>query len=151
MTPLVTAIEMALDGLYVRWVKVVEALPEDMLNFHPLPADTNSVAQLVRHTTAVQDMFLLRVVGENPPYDHAHSLRDDPATRAELLGLLHDSHTRMKELLARADATDLGGTFTRPNGETVPLAWFVVHMADHGGEHLGHAELTAQLWRAQNT
>ncbi len=146
MTPMVSTTRMLLDSLHGRWVACVEGMPEETYNWQPLPTDTNSVAQLVRHTTAVQNFLLARAAGDDVQHDHEYSLRNDPATRAELLGLLHDAHGRLDDLLPRVDSLDMTETFLNRRGVAVTRGWYVVHPADHGAEHLGHAELTAQMY-----
>lgn len=150
MTPLTTTVQMLVNSAYGRWTTLVETMPEHALNWQPPAPETNAVAQLVRHVVTVQDFLLLRALGEAETYDMAHSLRNDPATRDELLTLLHEANARKDDLLTRIDGLDLSGTLTNRQGRAVPKAWYVVHTADHGAEHLGHAELTAQLWRAQH-
>ena len=40
---------------------------------------------------------------------------------------------------------DMSETVETPRGPVL-RARYVIHTADHGQEHLGHAELTRQLW-----
>ena len=84
MKPMVEVVKGMLDGHAERYGKVVDGLPEDALNWRPGDEETNSVAQLVRHVTAVQHVLLGRALGETSAHDHAHSLRNDPATREDL-------------------------------------------------------------------
>src|SRR5262249_29658415 len=140
---IVDVVQRMLNGQTARYATVVRELPEDALNWRPGNEETNSVAQLVRHVTAVQDMLLARALDESPEYDHAHSLRNDPATSAELLGLIEDAKTRRDEQLARLDAMDMSEMLD--NGRA-PRGYFIIFTAEHWREHLGHAELTKQLW-----
>ena len=146
MKPIVEVVGKMLDGQAERYSKVVDGMPEDALNWRPGNEETNSVAQLVRHATAVQNLLLGRAIGDAPEYDHATSLRNDPATKAELLGLIADAKAKKGEQLARADAMDMSEGIPTASGGSVLRAQYVIHVADHGQEHLGHAELTKQLW-----
>jgi uncharacterized damage-inducible protein DinB len=148
MKPVVEVVQRMLDGQATRYGKIVDELPEDALNWRPGNQDTNSVAQLVRHVTAVQGLLLGRALGEPPQYDHAHSLRTDPATKEELRGLIADAQAAKDEQLARIDDMDMSEMLD--NGRA-PRAYFVIHTADHGQEHLGHAELTKQLWEQRGS
>lgn len=143
MKPMVDVVGRMLDRQAERYSKVVDGMPEDALNWRPGNEETNSIAQIVRHATAVQNLLLGRAVGEPPAYDHAESLRNDPATKAELLGLIADAKAKKDESLARVDPMDMSEMLD--NGRA-PRAYFVIHVADHGQEHLGHAELTKQMW-----
>lgn len=144
MKPMVTVVQGILNGQAERYTAVVEGLPEEALTWQP-GSEINSIAQLVRHVTAVQNVLLERGLGNSPTHDHAHSLRNDPATKEELLGLIVEAKAKKDDQLARLDPMDMSETITTPRGSLL-RAWYVVHVADHGQEHLGHAELTKQLW-----
>lgn len=146
MKPVIEVVQRMLNGQADRYTKVVDALPEEALNWRPGNEETNSVAQLVRHVTAVQALLLGRALGEAPQYDHATSLRNDPATKEELRGLIATANEQKDAHLARLDAMDMSETLPAASGGSVLRAHYVIHSADHGQEHLGHAELTKQLW-----
>ncbi len=148
MKPVIAVVNQMLDGQAERYTKVVEGLPEDALNWQPGDAETNSVAQLVRHATAVQNLLLGRGLGDSPEYDHTYSLRNDPATKDELLGLINAAKATKDETLTKLDDMDMSETIQSPRGP-VMRAHYIIHTADHGQEHLGHAELTKQLWEQQ--
>lgn len=150
MKPMVQVVQTMLDGQAERYTNVVAGMPEEALNWQPGAVGTNSVAQLVRHTTAVQDVLLGRGLGENPDYDHTDSLRNDPATKHELLGLIAAAKAKKDELLAKLDEKDMSEMIHGPRGP-VMRAYYIIHAADHGQEHLGHAELTKQLWEQRGT
>lgn len=152
MKPIVEVAQRMLDGQAERYGNVVDTLPEDALNWRPGNEETNSVAQLVRHVTAVQNVLLSRSLGETVEHDHEYSLRNDPATKEELHGLIADAKAKKDAQLARLDRTDMSEMLPSQRGPTM-RAHYIIHTADHGQEHLGHAELTKQLWeqRAQTT
>lgn len=145
MKPIVAVVQRMLDGQAERYGKVVDELPDEALNWRPGDEETNSAAQLVRHVTAVQHLLLGRALGESPAYDHTHSLRNDPATKEELRGLIADAKAKKDAQLARLDEMDMSEMLPGQRGPTM-RAHYVIHTADHGQEHLGHAELTKQLW-----
>jgi DinB family protein len=149
MKPMVEVVQRMLDGQAERYGNVVDALPEEALNWRPGNDETNSVAQLVRHVTAVQNVLLARALGESPQHDHAYSLRNDPATKEELRGLIATAQAKKDEQLARVDTMDMSEALPGQRGPT-PRAHYVIHTADHGQEHLGHAELTKQLWEQRH-
>jgi hypothetical protein len=144
MKPLVTVVQGMLDEQAERYRRVVAGLPEEALNWRPGDA-TSSVAQLVRHAAAAQDLLLGIALGDEPPWDQDDSLRNDPATKEELVGLIAAAQARKDEQLARIDPLDLGETIESSDGPGL-RGYFVAHCAEHGAEHLGHAELTKQLW-----
>ncbi len=150
MQPMTATVQQMVAILHERWGRIVDTMPEEGLNWQPDAPETNSVAQLVRHTMAVQTMLLARAVGDDVQHDHRHSLRNDAATAAELHAVLDEANATKDELLARLDAMDMGEALPHFRLGQVVRAWYVLHVLDHGGEHIGHAELAAQLYLARH-
>ncbi len=149
MKPMIEVVRRMLDGQAERYGNVVDGLPEEALNWRPGNEETNSVAQLIRHVTSVQNVLLARALGESVTHNHEQSLRNDPATKEELRGLLADAKARKDEQLTRLDGMDMSEMLP---GRDRPVlrAHYIIHTADHGQEHLGHAELTKQLWEQRH-
>ncbi len=147
--PLIAFTDEMLGHLSERFAAVVAAMPDDGLAWRPGDAATNSVARLVRHVVAGQKLILGIALGEPPaalPDERARGLHDDPVTRAELIGLLAEADAAREAALARLDAMDLGEPAPVPWGEPRTRFFWVAHSVGEAREHLGHAELTRQLW-----
>jgi hypothetical protein len=153
MKPVTNYAQFMLAAQAQRYGKVVEGMPEEALNWRPGDETTNAVAQIVRHVYEGLPWLLGIAVGDGaPPMDedarkarHLHSLRNDRATREELLGIIAAGMTKANDLLAKIDETDLSEEIT-PMGRPRQRFFFVGLTIDHAAEHLGHAELTKQLW-----
>jgi hypothetical protein len=48
--------------------------------------------------------------------------------------------------LGRITLADMGTMRTLPRPEPVTAAWALLHALEHVGLHLGHAQITRQLW-----
>jgi len=152
MKPVTTYAQFMLGMQADRYRKVVEGLPEEALNWRPADETTNSVAQLVRHVYEGLPWLLGFAAGDSPPGDpdtararRLHSLRNDPATRDELFAIIAAGMAAKDDLLAKIDGVDLSEEVT-PMGRPRQRFFFVGFTVDHAAEHLGHAELTKQLW-----
>jgi hypothetical protein len=51
-----------------------------------------------------------------------------------------------REVLSTLGAEELEGT-REARGREVPVRWCILHVIDHTALHLGHMQLTYQLWR----
>ena len=153
MKPITNYAQVMLTAQADRYRKVIEGLPEEALNWRPGDETTNAVAQLVRHVYEGLPMLLGVAVGDGTlPMDqnamqarHLHSLRNDPATQEELVGIITAGMATANDLLAKLDETDLSEEIT-PMGRPRQRFFFVGLTIDHAAEHLGHAELTKQMW-----
>src|SRR6478672_6105187 len=114
MKPVTNYAQTMLTMQAERYTKTIEGLPEGALNWRPGDETTNSVAQLVRHVFEGMPWLLRIAMGEMPQMDqderlqrHLHSLRNDPATKDELLGAIQTAMAQKDDLLAMIDGLDL--------------------------------------------
>jgi hypothetical protein len=75
----------------------------------------------------------------------ADSLDNSPTTAAALRALVEATRTETARVLERMDALDLREEIA-PYGEPEPRCFYLSGAIDHAAEHIGHAELTRQLW-----
>lgn len=158
MKPVTAYAQTMLGRQANRYTAVIEATPEEALNWRPGDATTNSFAQLARYvyegTPWLLGMALGDIGGALTPearqLRHEHSLRNSPATKDELRNIIAAARVQWAALLPQIDALDLSeeiSLFGRPTQR-----FFYVGLAvDHAAEHLGHAELTRQLWEQRGT
>jgi hypothetical protein len=154
MQPILQFAQQAWDQQAERYRKSVEGMPDAALTWQPTSAETNSVAQIVRHVFEGLPWLLGIVCGAPPPTPEqlqqrrARMWRNDPTTKQALLETITQGLQARDAALADLDAMDLNDevqAFGSPRRRLFLLAGFVSHSA----EHLGHVELTKQLWEAQ--
>ena len=135
-----------------RFAIVVDGLPPEALTWRPGDEATNSIAQIVRHVTAWQPWYLGVALGDPVPLDdealsrkQAESLDNGPATGAELRATIESMRAQTARALDRSSALDLDEEIA-PYGDPEARCFYLSGAIDHAAEHLGHAELTRQLW-----
>lgn len=123
----------------------VRGLSQEQIDFTPAPG-TNSIGVLVTHVLAAQREFWSLVA--NVPFE-----RDRPAEfvtkgvgAEQLLAQIDGTERLLEELAARIDAQALAATWARPNGQTNTGAYWLINQISHAREHLGHLQLTKQLY-----
>lgn len=130
---------------------LVEGLPAEALNWRPVEEGkqhlTNSLAVLVAHIAGAEHFWIGEVVGGHP----ATRLRDAEfvtvATDAgELLRILDAVAGETRQVLSALDPAELDGT-REVRGQTPCVRWCILHVVDHTALHLGHMQLTYQLWK----
>ncbi len=67
------------------------------------------------------------------------------ASAAEVVLLLEDAARETREVFRTLKDTDLKDT-RQTAGRTLPVRWCLLHVVDHTSLHLGHMQLTYQLW-----
>jgi uncharacterized damage-inducible protein DinB len=130
---------------------LIADLPAEALNWRPLESSgdhaTNSLAVLATHIAGAEHFWTAEVVGGLPPTrDRDAEFATQAASAAELVGLLHQVGIETHEVFSTLNETDLDGT-RQARRRVIPVRWCILHVIDHTALHLGHMQLTYQLWR----
>lgn len=149
---MLTLLETALstqDALLAEMVKILEAMGVEGMNWTISLPEVNSAYAIATHATASQYWW----IRENL---HGETIdRDRPAeftARAADLGALKAEMARV-QAVTRAIFAGLGPedlTAERVvRGKSVSVEWIVLHVIEHTAIHLGHLQLTQQLWEGR--
>lgn len=131
--------------------ELVADLPAQALNWRPVEGEddhaTNSLAVMATHVAGAEHFWVAEVIGQQPPTRvRAEEFTTQADGAGELLERLTAVGRETREVLASLDEATLGAT--RDVGEnTVPVRWAILHVIDHTALHLGHMQLTRQLWQ----
>ncbi|MCH7662431.1 MAG: DUF664 domain-containing protein, partial [Chloroflexi bacterium] len=95
---------------------------------------------------AAQHLWIGETVGKMPPTRDRDAefayVADSPACP---LALLEQAGVETRQVLSGLSASDLDGS-RQVRDKTVPVRWSIIHVIDHAALHLGHMQLTYQLW-----
>ncbi len=130
--------------------ELIADLPAEALNWRPTKGvedhATNSLAVLAAHVAGAERFWIAEMVGERPPTrNRPAEFTTQAANAAQLCRLLEQTGAETAEILSTLDKTELRGT-RQVNGRTVPVRWGILHVIDHTALHLGHMQITYQLW-----
>lgn len=139
-----------IEDLRGQIARLVSELPVDALNWRPIERDddhaTNSLAVLVAHCAGAEHHWIAEVVGGRPATRHREAEFATVATSAaELLSLLEKTALETKDVFSKLNDADLDG-IRLTEGRTVQVRWGILHVIDHTSLHLGHMQITRQLW-----
>lgn len=127
--------------------ELIADLPAEPLNWRPIEDDaTNSLAVLAAHSAGAEHFWIAEVVGGHPSTRDRDAEFTTQATDAsELVRLLEDTGAETREVFSALNESDLDDT-RQARGRTIPVRWCILHVIDHIALHLGHMQLTYQLW-----
>jgi len=139
-----------LDGLRRAVAEVLEGLPAEALNWRPLEGTeehaTNSLAATFAHLTGSQRYWVGQIVGGRDARRvreaEFHATADSAAALREQLD---ETYALMREVLAAVTAEQLDETVDT-GSRTVTRRWAMLHALEHSAVHVGHMQLTRQLW-----
>jgi uncharacterized damage-inducible protein DinB len=122
-------------------------VPQAALDWVPGP-DMNSIAVLVTHVAGAErywvgDMIAREPSGRDRPAEFRTSGLDTNALQGRLAGSL----AYIRGVLERLALQDLETTRTSPrDNRQLTVAWCLAHILAHTATHMGHIQLTRQLW-----
>ena len=147
-----------LQRLTADLMKTVNAAPKEALDWKPGP-DTNSVWAIATHALGACRHWLVAVIArEGNPRDRdseflaaASEVADLQRTSERWLADAQRILTAMSsaDLDAPADLARTTGMLW-PRMGTISNRAAVLHVVEHLGLHIGHVELTLQLWQMQH-
>lgn len=140
-----------LEAQHQKIGQLLAGLPAAALNWRPLAEggeSTNSIAVLVTHTLGAERYWLGEIFGGRPIARNREAefvvTVDDPAALPRALA--------EADRFARAALTETPPgrleEIMPARGEMVTGRWAALHALEHTALHLGHLQLTAQLWQA---
>ena len=129
---------------------LIADLPVEALNWRPIGTaeehTTNSLAVLAAHIAGAEHYWIGEVVGARPATrDRDAEFATEATSAAGLVRLLEKVGVETKAVFLTLTAAELGGV-RQARGRRVPVRWCILHVIDHTALHLGHMQLTYQLW-----
>jgi uncharacterized damage-inducible protein DinB len=139
-----------IEDLRRQMADMVAGLPVDALNWRPFQgegdAEVNSLAGLVAHSAGAERFWIAEVVGGRPAArDRAAEFSQEADSSEDVIRWLTETSRQTREILASLSDVDLDST-RRTEGHTLPVRWCLLHVVDHTALHLGHMQITRQLW-----
>jgi uncharacterized damage-inducible protein DinB len=134
-----------LEDLQDRLHQAVEELPAEAIDWSP-GAQMNSVAVLLAHITGVLDEGIDLAL-DNPPHRvRAQEFQTRGVPGAELLRRLDLALDHARGSLPRLGLADLAQERKDEDG-MITCGWALLHALEHAYLHLGHLQVTCQVWR----
>lgn len=152
MTPEQEHYQQAFERVHADAAAAVAGLPPEALNWRPLEGDesTNSLAMTLTHLAGSELFWVGQVAGDRPAHrDRDAEFRASANSADELRARLDQAMSVTRETLAGLAAEKLDEVVhtDSPMGRRdVTRRWAVLHSLAHGNIHVGHMQLTRQLW-----
>ena len=133
-----------LEGLQRRLHKDVQDLPAEAMDWLPGPK-MNSVAVLLAHITGVLREGIDIALDDPPGRIREQEFQTCGVVSAEMLRRLDAVIDYARDALPRLGLEDLGKARKDEDG-MITCGWALLHALEHAYLHLGHLQVTCQLW-----
>ena len=136
-----------LEARHNNILRALDGLPPAALDWKPGP-DMNSISVLVFHLTGAERYWIGDVAVQDPSdRDRSAEFKVHDVGLDVLKDRLNKNLAYARTALNGLTLEDLEKTQLSPrDGQTFTVGWALVHALEHTTLHLGHIELTRQLW-----
>jgi len=150
MIPVIAPYFEKLSRLHEEFKRELNSLPHEALDWTP-GNEMNSVAVLAVHTAGAARYIIGEVVGGRPAYRQREAeFTVQGWDHAALMIQLDEALAQHEQVLAELELADLeAARFSPKHNREVKVMWALVHALEHTAMHLGHVQLTRQLWQQQ--
>ena len=136
-----------LEFLHAEIERAIAGLSVAALDWMPAPG-ANAIGALVVHLTGAERYWIGTVIGGEPSdrVRESEFLADGLAV-FDLQQRLDDLDRLAPTVLGALSLDDLARPCRVPrDGRTVTVGWALAHAIEHTAVHVGHIQLTRQLW-----
>ena len=129
---------------------LIADLPAGALNWRPIEGgddhSSNSLAVLAAHIAGAEHFWIAEIIGGRPATrDRDAEFAAVTSDAADLVRALEEVRQETREVFSALSESDLNGT-RQVKDKIVPVRWGMLHVIDHTSLHLGHMQITYQLW-----
>jgi len=130
--------------------KTVKELPQSALDWTPGP-DMNSVNVLVVHLAGAERYWIGDVINGDPSgRDRGAEFLVQGLSADDLFQRLNEIENYVEKALETFALQELDAKRISPrNGREVSVGWALCHALKHTSLHVGHIQITRQLWEQQ--
>jgi len=151
MQPFYTDYLNNLEELHQEILHTINDLPQEAFDWTPFNGG-NSLSVLVVHLTGAERYWIGDVVSGVPSgRDRDSEFKVKNLKPGELTARLQESWSYVAKALENLDLNDLETKRRSPRDDReVSVTWALEHGLKHTAVHLGHIQITRQLWDLHN-
>ena len=133
---------------------VLEGLPEEALDWRPIEGEgelaTNSLGVIVTHLAGSGTYLIKEVIGGQPVHrDREAEFATRRVNASTLKARLDGAVKIVEEVLSPLKESQMEED-RKYRDRTAKARWIILHVIEHMAQHLGHMQLTRQLWLARD-
>jgi uncharacterized damage-inducible protein DinB len=142
-----------LEDLRGQVKKGLEGLAQEGLDWRPLPekgdGSTNALGAIATHLAGSETYWMKEIIGGQPiDRDRETEFAAKGAGVLELKEMLDKAAQATKWVLSSLSPSQLDEE-RKFRDRKVSVRWAILHVIEHTATHLGHIQLTRQLWENQ--
>jgi hypothetical protein len=142
------------DELRDQIKTLLEGLTQEALDWQPFQGEgelaTNSLAAIAIHLAGSATYLIKEVIGGQPVHrDREAEFVTRGVNASTLKARLDAAAKSVEEVLSPLKESQMEED-RKYRDRTAKVRWIILHVIEHMAQHLGHMQLTRQLWLARN-
>jgi uncharacterized damage-inducible protein DinB len=140
-----------LKNVFWQMETILNEISQEALDWDP-GIEMNSIAVLTAHTAGATRFLIGDMVGgENSNRNRTAEFETSDLTAEVLRARLEETQVHSRTVLEGLKLEDLHAVRIHPrDGQEYTVTWCLGHALEHAAQHLGHMEVTRQMWEMQN-
>ena len=143
-----------MNGLRDQMKSALEGLPEEALDWRPIEGEgelaTNSLGVIVTHIAGSGTYLIKEVIGAQPVHRDREAEYATRRVNASTLKARLDGAVKIVEEVLSPLKEGQMEEDRKYRDRTAKVRWIILHVIEHMAQHLGHMQLTRQLWLTRN-
>jgi len=151
MLPFYEALADRFHELHGDIQRDLEPLPSEAMDWKPGP-EMNSVSVIIVHLTGAERFLIGDVIMSDPSNRNREAeFRVAGMNKGDLIRRLIATETYISAAFEKLSLADLETERTHPrHGTQVSVAWALLHALEHAATHVGHINITVQMWHQRS-
>jgi uncharacterized damage-inducible protein DinB len=142
-----------LDDLRTQVKDLLEGMPQEALDWRPIQGEgdlaTNSLCVIAAHLAGSETFWSGELIGGMKiDRDRDSEFKTTGISASELKGRMDKSGRLTREILSSLTDKQLEEK-RNWRDRSVNVRWCILHLITHFAQHIGHMQLTRQLWLAR--
>jgi hypothetical protein len=133
---------------------MLDGLPQEALDWRPIQGAgdlaTNSLAVMAAHLAGSGTYLIKEVIGRQPIQRDREAEFVVRGVNASTLKARLDAAAKSSEQVLSPLTAGQMDEDRKYRDRTATVRWIILHVIEHTALHLGHMQLTRQLWLAKN-
>jgi uncharacterized damage-inducible protein DinB len=129
-------------------LETLRGLKDEAMNWQPISGDTNTIYAILSHLIGAQNNWVRKIIsGQEIKRDREAEFRAT-GKAAEVIDRFEKESRAIEEILRSLSLAQLDEKRSVPGQSqaTASVRWCILHVISHNAVHLGHMQLTRQLW-----
>ncbi len=127
----------------------IRGMDDEAANWQPFLKGTNSIYAILYHLAGSENYWFRQIIGGKAVKRDREAEFRASGHLSELIDYWEEIDRESKKILGKLNISQLGETRTvtvRPAPSSPTVRWCILHQISHYALHLGHIQLTRQLW-----